>query len=38
VLTWYRAKSEAIAKEYEKYNAVEIADEEIQKVLKQKMR
>jgi UDP:flavonoid glycosyltransferase YjiC (YdhE family) len=34
----YRAKSEAIAKEYEKYNAVEIADEEIQKVLKQKMR
>jgi hypothetical protein len=37
VLTPCRAKSEAIAKEYRKYNAVEIADEEIQRVLKEKM-
>ncbi|XPS98656.1 hypothetical protein M3J09_007853 [Ascochyta lentis] len=30
----YRAKSEAIAREYRKYNAIEIADAEIQHVMK----
>ncbi|KAF2623679.1 glycosyltransferase family 1 protein [Macroventuria anomochaeta] len=33
----YRAKAEAIAKEYEKYNAVEIVDKEIQRVLEGKL-
>ncbi|KAF3043717.1 hypothetical protein E8E12_008378 [Didymella heteroderae] len=31
----YRLKSEALAKEYKKYNAVEIADAEIQRALKE---
>ncbi|KAJ4346241.1 hypothetical protein N0V95_005557 [Ascochyta clinopodiicola] len=33
----YRVKSEAIAQEYEKYNAIEIADAEIQRVLEEKL-
>lgn len=34
VLTWCRARSQAIAKEYGKYNAVQIVDDEVQQVLR----
>lgn len=34
ILIEYRAKSEVLAKEYDKYNAVRIADETIQQVLR----
>ncbi|KAL1653137.1 hypothetical protein SLS61_004383 [Didymella pomorum] len=34
----YRAKSQALAKEYEKYNAVEIADREIQRAVKEALK
>lgn len=32
----HRAKAESLAKAYEKYDAVKIADDEIQQVLRQK--
>ena len=36
MLTWTRTKAEAIAREYSKYNAVEIADAEIQQAVLKK--